>query len=319
MPVRRVSPPRRTLSGGGSVGISTDRPADPPEADFALYIDFKKGSANPQRVFQAADAMIRSLQRLDHALCASVDSSIEPVMVLEEIETGSIKVWLSNVLQRIDDDALKQLEWKPVVGRYLVKAKYAFIRWSNKETDGGGLIGLAKELRKIASETDVRHIPDYAPPSIQELAEVSKSVDEAKKFLLPDDKMSFMSKDETPVDFNLSVAWSPEELSDLIVNEKVSFRDMPMTLIVKRPDYLEKSKWDFRHGKAMISAKILDEVWLKAFQAREKDVRPGDALKCLVTIQNNYGFDNELISEDYTITNVQDVVINKLYQENLDI
>ena len=49
-------------------------------------------------------------------------------MVLEEIETGSIKIWLGNQLNRVDDDALKKLDWKPLVGKYLVRAKYVFYK-----------------------------------------------------------------------------------------------------------------------------------------------------------------------------------------------
>ena len=45
-------------------------------------------------------------------------------MVLEDVEASSLRVFLKNTLSRVDDEALKTLDWKPVVGRYLVKAKY---------------------------------------------------------------------------------------------------------------------------------------------------------------------------------------------------
>jgi hypothetical protein len=261
--------------------------------------------------------MIRALQGLDQTLCASVDPHIEAMMVLEDIEAGSIKIWLANVLTRVDDDALKDLDWKHAVGKYLVRAKYAVIRWSNKEGPDGGLLGLAREIRTIASETDVRHIPDYAPPSIQELAVTTRSIDDAKSVLLPSDQMSFITPDETAVDFNLAMRWSPEELSDLTIKETTKFAKMPMTLIIKRPDYLGQSRWDFRFGRKSISAKIEDTRWLMGFQTRKVDVRPGDALRCLVTIEHKYGFDNELIAEDYIITEVQAVLENQVNQLGL--
>src|SRR6202007_548463 len=162
-------------------------------------------------------------------------------------------------LRRIDDDALKMLDWKPLVGRYLVRAKYAFIRWSNKDAvAGSGLMALAREIRSIAAETDVRQIPDYAPPSIAELVETAKRVDNAKDILLPSDRLVFLGPDEPPIEFNLSARWSVEELSALTVRETAKFEHMPMVLIVKRPDYLGASKWDLRHGRVPISAKIED-------------------------------------------------------------
>jgi hypothetical protein len=47
------------------------------------------------------------------------------------------------------------------------------------------------------------------------------------------------------------------------------------------------------------------------------DVRPGDALKCLATIEYKYGFDNELLEEEYTVTKVEDVLVNQLQQGSL--
>jgi hypothetical protein len=304
-------------SSGGTVEIGTRRPADPSGAAFALVINFEKGTPNPQRVFQAADAMIRALQGLDKTLCAAVDSQIDPVMVLEDIEAGSIKAWLGNQLSRVEDEGLKTLDWKPVVGKYLVRAKYAVIRWSNKEGTDGNILGLAKELRTIATETDIRHVPDYAPPSVQELAEGVRRIDVAKDFLLPSDSMALISDSEGSVDFNLAVKWDDQTLTDLSVKETTKFEKMPVTLIVKKPDYLGKSKWDFRFGKKAISAKIEDEPWLLRFQTRAVDVRPGDALKCLATIEHRYGFDNELIAEEYTITTVEGVLANQLQQGSL--
>jgi hypothetical protein len=306
-----------TGAGGGTVEIGTRRPAPPANASFAIEIKFEKGTENPSRVFRAAEVMIRALQSLDQTLCAAVDPHIEPVMVLEDVEASSIRVWLANVLSRVDDGALKELEWKPLVGRYLVKAKYAVIRWTNKTGAEGGLLGLAREIRSIAAETDIKHLPDYAPPSIQELSAATRLIDDAKSILLPSDKMAFLTRDESPLDFDLTVKWSTLELSDLAVKETTKFEKMPLTLVVKRPDYLGKSRWDFRHGRKPIPAKIEDEAWLIDFQTRKIDVRPGDALRCLVTIENKYGFDNELIAEDYVVTKVEAVLENQITQGGL--
>jgi hypothetical protein len=84
-----------------------------------------------------------------------------------------------------------------------------------------------------------------------------------------------------------------------------------MILAVKKPDYLGTSKWELRHGKRTISAKIEDANWLGRFQGRQVDVRPGDALQCTVKIEMLYGFDNELISERYTVLKVIEVLANR--------
>ncbi len=75
--------------------------------------------------------------------------------------------------------------------------------------------------------------------------------------------------------------------------------------------------WELRHGKRSISAKIEHEEWLREFQSRRVDVRPGDALKCAVRIEMMYGHDNELINEKYYVEKVQGVLENQYKQPAL--
>jgi hypothetical protein len=103
-------------------------------------------------------------------------------------------------------------------------------------------------------------------------------------------------------------------IEGMAVRETVTFPAAPMILAVKKPDYLGDSKWDLRHGKRPISAKIEDTAWLKRFQSREVDVRPGDALRCEVQIEYLYGHDNELLTERYTLVRVIEVLENRYYQ-----
>ena len=91
-----------------NVTLTTIRP-EPPVADFAFEVDFKKGEGSASRVFSAINDFIRGCERLDAELVGTIDGNIETVMVLEDIEAGSIKVWLRNALHAVDDDALKRL------------------------------------------------------------------------------------------------------------------------------------------------------------------------------------------------------------------
>ena len=94
-----------------------------PKADFCIEINFEKGSENPSRIFKALTELIETFQQLDRALVESIDSKIEPVATIEDVESGSIRVWLAQKLKSVDDDGLKKLDWKQVVGKYLVDAK----------------------------------------------------------------------------------------------------------------------------------------------------------------------------------------------------
>ena len=98
-----------------------------PKADFCIEISYKKGSGSPSRVFRSMSELIDSFQEIDRKLVTSIDVNIEQILLLEDIEAGSIRVWLRSVLKLIPDDAAYNLDWKPIVGQYLVRAKKAMV------------------------------------------------------------------------------------------------------------------------------------------------------------------------------------------------
>jgi hypothetical protein len=110
------------------IDLSGD-PEPPDGADFGIKIAFLKNTGNPRRVFDAASLLIAGFEQLDETITISVDSKIESVLLLEDIEAGSITIWLKNILKAIPDEGLKDLEWKKAVGTYLVKAKYVALQW----------------------------------------------------------------------------------------------------------------------------------------------------------------------------------------------
>lgn len=242
-------------------------------------------------------------------------------MMLEEIEAGSLRIWLKNLLEVVDDQGLKELSWKPIVGSYLVKAKYAIINWCNKgelNENKESLLELSNEIKKIAQETNVRYLPDYKAPNIAELVDAIKDISESKNFLDKQDRLQYISGNgKEPLEFDLSIDWTPEKFEDFLTKEIVEYPETPMILAIKKPDYLGLSAWELRHGRKKILAKIEDEQWLKDFQDRKKDVRPGDALRCRVKQKCYYGYDNELVAEKYTINKIEEVLENKYKQNDL--
>ena len=95
---------------------TTDMP-DLPPSDFAFSVNFKKGVGPASRVFTATSAFIHACEQIDADLVESIDATIEPVMVLEDIEVGSLKTLLGVALKSTDDQGIKELNWKPLVGR----------------------------------------------------------------------------------------------------------------------------------------------------------------------------------------------------------
>ncbi|MEE9427955.1 MAG: hypothetical protein V3V25_07385 [Paracoccaceae bacterium] len=298
------------------ITVTSERPDDPPKADFALVIDFKKGEDSPSRVFSAATDFIHAFEALDRTLVKSIDSSIEPVMMLEDVEVGSLKVWLTNALRSTDDQALKDIDWRPAVGKYLVRAKYMVLRWIDEDQAPRSLPDLRQNLGQLAKETEVRRLPDYSPPDPAALIDVARQIQGGKDRLGKEDRV-FLEDGENRFEIDLTTRVDPEELAALATKETIKMPPAEMILAVKKPDYLGHSKWDLRHGRRAISASIADEAFLSKFQGRKMDVRPGDALRCMVSVEMRYGFDNELISEVYFVTEVKEILEDRNDQGEL--
>jgi|TARA_Y100000815_G_scaffold228135_1_gene216969 hypothetical protein len=298
----------------------TDKLPAPPRADFAFEIDFQKGVGPASRVFAATHEFIKACESLDSELVQSIDSSIETVLILEDIQQGSIRTWLRNALTAVDDDALKSLDWKQQVGKYLVKAKYLTLEFLDGTEGQRSLPDLRRKIQNAAAETDVRHLPDYAPPSPAALISALRDFQGVKDHLVDGDHARLLSQHPSlpEYEFNLSVRFPIESIEELAVARTIRQPAAEMILPVKKPDYLGNSMWGLRHGKRNIEAKILDEAWLRRFQNREEDVRPGDALQCLVATELLYGHDNELIAERYTVETVLKVLVNRYEAPELD-
>ncbi|MBU3991727.1 MAG: hypothetical protein KKA12_04145, partial [Alphaproteobacteria bacterium] len=194
-----------------------------------------------------------------------------------------------------------------------VRSKYAVIRFLDDENGPRSLPDLREEIRRIAAETDVRHLPDYAPPSPSALIEALREFQSVKDHLVEGDRATIISQHPSmpPYEFNLKVRMDVEHIEELAVARTITQPAAEMILPVKKPDYLGNSMWGLRHGRRNIEAKIQDEAWLRRFQNREVDVRPGDALQCQVTTEYLYGHDNELLAERYTVVSVIDVLVNR--------
>jgi len=277
-------------------------------ADFCIEIEYKKGSENPSRVFKAMSSIIESIQQIDIDLIGSIDHTIQPVLLLEDIESCCIKAWLRNVLSKVDDDALKSLDWKKQVGKYLVNAKYLLINFLDGKTqitDKQELLDLQKNILQLAENTDVKTFPDYTPLSQNKLIHCLDLINKSTSHLEKEDKVKYINDDASTA-FNLDFNFSPEVIADLLTKEKISSTQV-MILKVKKPDYLGSSKWEFKHEKS-IFCKILDEQWVGNFQNRKIDIRPGDSLRAKVKVIVNYGYDNEIVSTDYEILEVEKVI-----------
>lgn len=278
--------------------------------DFGIEIQFDVTNQSPSKAFRTLSEILEALHSVDRDLIGSIDSEIKSVTVLEDLQKGSIKGWFKNVLEKVPDAGLKDLDWKKAVGHYLVRGKYILIKFLENKTEittREEIKTLEGELYELAKETNVNQIPSYSPIPTAKLVGSIRKVSSSLQYAEKGNHIIYMAGRKEEASFNMEFNFSPESIEELLTKEKIS-NETDMILKVKKPDYLGDSQWELRHEKLPINAKIIDVGWLEKFQERQINVRPGDSLKAKVRTTVNYDYNNEVIGTHYEILEVFNVI-----------
>ena len=281
----------------------------PTDADFSFRIVFEKGHGDPRRVFDAASELISGFEGLDEAVTVSVDSKLRANMVLEDIEAGSIRVWLSTILKKLDDKGLQEGDLKKAMGPALVEAKYAAIGYLDKDKDAAGKDTgeLLETLRKLAVQSDLRHLGDYPPIHEAKLIAALGTIQDAKRLLGPKDKLMLEAPGRVH-EVNLKETWEPSEIIHVEKAPTEKRSEGEIILTIRKPDMTGDSMWQFTRGKYPVTAKIIDEKWLLDFHGRKIPLFSGDALRCKVTFIYSFDENGTMIDEKIEIVKVLDII-----------
>ncbi len=253
--------------------------------------------------------LIDACYALDQTLADSVGANIHPVLLLERVAAGSLRTWLREALESLDDDALKELDWKKGVGAYLVKGKYRvieFLRDRSKISSRAELQTLQADLQQLATNSDVTHLPSYEPVSLVKLLRNFEAVESGLSHL-SDADAAFYEVGEERVELNRKFHVEPGTIERLLTRETIR-NEITAILKVKKPDYLGESMWQLVYEDRAVEAKLADADWLIKFQNREIDVRPGDSLRAVFEVTAHYGFENQVIATHYRVLKVLAIV-----------
>lgn len=277
--------------------------------EFEIEIDFEPGTGDPARIFRTMSGLIDSIQNLDRHLIGSIDLSLRPELVLEDVEKGSLRAKFKSFVEGIPDEALKDGEFKKVVGHFLLKGKKAILEWcadKNEISSRASVRALEGELLKLAEETDVKKFPAYAPIQPQALLSDLSKMQESLQNLESGDSVTYEYAEEK-IGLNKDL-----QISELVVREVLTQEVIKSSAVkilkVKKPDYLGQSMWSFVYDGRSIDAKISHEEWLHDFQSRNLQVSPGDSLKVTLFEEISYGYEGEIVHRHYEIEKVHDVV-----------
>ncbi len=279
------------------------------EDGYYFFVDYEEGVGRPQRVFEAATDIVTAFEMIDKTLAACF-GNIEIEIKLDQIESGSLKAFLRSILRKVDDADIQDLKIKRIIGTFLLAAKYKILEWANEtenQKSPHNLQKLASELHNLAAETGVKRLPDYYTPPLSRLASSVLKIDEAKKKLDQSDRLVFRSRGRE-VEISTSITWSPEELNEVLSEELVSSVPGRAKLVIKKPDFLGRSKWHMRYKGRTIRVKMSDEKWLFEYQlGNVGHIDPGDALEVDLKVEQRKDHRGNVIEEKFIVTKVHKV------------
>ncbi|MEM6545744.1 MAG: hypothetical protein AAF680_12620 [Pseudomonadota bacterium] len=221
---------------------------DPHSSDLSLSIEFAPDEGDPSRIFKSMAQLIESFQDLDRSLLSQFDLELRSELVLHDVERGSLKAILRNLVKDLPDDALENADWKRIIGHYLLKGKYAILKWTDTQEsieDRTQLEPLEGELLRAAEETQLQGFPGYKPIAPERILGGIKSVTEAAAILDETDAL-LVDSELGRFSFNGSLAISDLAIREVLTSEVIKTVS-DQTLLVKKPDYLGRSMWSFQY------------------------------------------------------------------------
>ena len=288
---------------------ASEEPKDLPPSDFGFDIEYDTEEGPARRVFGATYRFIEACESCCRALLGSIGGvSIEPVIVLENVVTGSIRTRFKVFWREEGEEVMKSGDFWRIISTFLVEGIKVVVRRTNKDEEHPYLVTMQSDLHQLAKGVDLNSLAPTAPISLETLIEIIRQYESVKELLATGDRAELVLPDQSKVTIDQSVIADIEKLKEEATRETRPHHDPGMILIVRKPDYLANSQWVFHYDGKNLAAAIEDIEWLKKFQQRKIDTRPGDALQCQVRIEVAYGYDSRVISKKYYIEKILKVI-----------
>jgi hypothetical protein len=271
------------------------------DGEIGLVIDYQPGITLAVDVLSAAMGMIQALDGLDKVLLSSVNTSLEPVSVLNDVQHSSLKMMVVRALRGAPDDTIRSMQWKKWVGELLVKGKYRLLNVLDADAPKIDTVLLELEPDYKAAPLE---LAGYQPPSVTQVMDALDGIAHARA-ALPGQRVTVQT-----------------ELGDILLPESAiaapsATSGVPAEEIkntgteifkVKSPDMLGDAQWTVLRGGRNVRVDMRHKEWLLAYHRREHNVQPGDSLKCRYEERISYDKLGNELSRNLAIIQVLEVL-----------
>ncbi len=271
------------------------------EGEIAIVIKYNAGESSAIDVLQGAMNIINALDGLDKVLLKGVDSNLEPVSILNDVQHSSLKLLLARALKKIPDEHINNLDWKKFVGSLLVNGKHRLI--SKLEANEQEISTILDNIGK-----DYVNIPgsglNYDKPDVKEINKAIKQFKNAcsgmenQEITIQSELGDIVLKDVEPVNIEAGKDVDTQIITN--IGQEI-FK-------IKAIDMIGKSKWKLLRNKETINVAINDSEWLNEFLNRKYALLPGDSIKCEYKEEIYYDKSHNETNRQLTITKILEII-----------
>jgi hypothetical protein len=278
--------------------------------EFELKIDFTPDSPRPSRVFSSMGELIDSFDQMDRSFILSLGYDISSELLLHDVEKGSLISKIIWVLKIPDKEALREGDWKKVIGRAIDDARDYLLQKLEQQPKietTKQLKDIQAGLQEIASNTDGPELLSAPVPiPLPKLLGNIKALESSTRALSEDDEATYQSAYRRRK-ITKSIIISEEVEEELLSKIQIQ-KPTKAILPVKKPDYIGDSQWDLLLGGKVIRAHISHQKWLDSFHQREIKLDPGDALEAILEITMLEDYTGKVVGYKYSISEVIGVI-----------
>jgi hypothetical protein len=261
--------------------------SDLPMADVFVDTDFElnllfEGQKEPAAAFLQLSEAFQFLYYFDKWVLSALGESDAIEYSITNLEYSSIRSFIAQILRAVPDKAIEELDWKKMVGALLLKAKYRFLKYLEKNKEIGRRSdvdtiteGINKDIKESGLTALIIVTPINPFPLVNIYEEAIKTVNKLNHGEQVEYKSAYGNARITSgIGFD-----KLKMISEL--GEQILTNETTEVLKVKKLDMLSnEARWDFKKDHhALNGVKISDQQWLNDFHARKFSLLPDDSLR----------------------------------------
>lgn len=271
-----------------------DLPVESIEGEISLIIQYQPGKSEAAKILQGALQLVHSLDSLDHSLLSSIDTTLEPVSILNDVQHSSLKLLLARGLRNVPDELIKNPDWKKWLGMLLVKGKHKLLE--KLDSDKDSVDSVIQELKPIYDSAPNKMI-GYEPPTVDGVLVAMNQVKVARA-LLPDSDVTFQTElGDVRIPFlnaeSVSVSKEVQAITSSVIPNTM--------LLLESVVFKDGNKWKVNDGNHSFGVTLLDDNFIAAVNAGRRFGK-GDVL--FVDLERIQRIENNSLKTEYKIHKV---------------